>query len=75
VQDQLFKFIKSIVFLNFKQLNKWQKNNLAALIMAFFYNNSFATYDIASGLSGETSTKHKNKRLIYFLDSCCYYWF
>ena len=69
MQDQLFRFIKSIVFLNFKQLNKWQKNNLADLIMAFFYNNSFATYDIASGLSGDTSTKHKNKRLIYFLDS------
>jgi hypothetical protein len=69
MDKKLFSFLRSLVRLNFKHLNKSQQYNLADLLMAFFYNTSFATYDIASGLSGETSTKHKNKRLIYFLDS------
>jgi hypothetical protein len=69
MSEKIFSFVKTVVKLNFKQLNKWQQNNLADLIVAFFCNNSFATYDIASGLSGDSSTKQKNKRLIYFLDS------
>lgn len=69
MNEKLLSFVKTITRMNFKQLNKWQQNNLADLIVAFFFNTSFATYDIASGLSGDTSTKHKNKRLIYFLDS------
>lgn len=36
--------------------------------MGFFYNRSFTLWEIASCLSGETTTKHKHKRLIYFLD-------
>jgi hypothetical protein len=46
-----------------------QKKNLADLLTAFLSNTSFALWDIASSLSGETTTKHKHKRLIYFLDS------
>lgn len=69
MQEKLFSFIKSIVKSNFKYLNKSQKNNLADLIVAFFFNTSFTLWDIATGLSGETSTKHKHKRLVYFLDT------
>lgn len=36
--------------------------------MAFFYNASFTLWEIASCLAGETTPKHKHKRLIYFLD-------
>jgi hypothetical protein len=42
---------------------------MADLITAFLTNTSFALWDIASSLSGNTATKHKHKRLIYFLDS------
>tara|TARA_B100000609_G_C17189835_1_gene421811 strand:+ start:108 stop:1211 length:1104 start_codon:yes stop_codon:yes gene_type:complete len=69
MDQKLLSFFHTLVKSNFKQLNKSQQFNLADLLLAFFYNTSFSTYDIASGLSGETSTKHKNKRLIYFLDS------
>lgn len=69
MQERLYKFLNSIVKSNFKYLNLSQQKNLADLIFAFFFNTSFALWDIASGLSGETSTKHKHKRLIYFLDS------
>lgn len=69
MQEKLFKFIRNIITSNFKYLNISQQKNLADLIFAFFFNSSFTLWDIASGLSGDTSTKHKHKRLIYFLDS------
>lgn len=69
MQEKLSRFILNIVKSNFNYLNLSQQKNLADLIFAFFFNASFALYDIASGLSGETSTKHKHKRLIYFLDT------
>ena len=63
--DFAFKLVSS----TFKHLNKSQQKNLADLLTAFLYNTSFALWDIASGLSGDTAVKHKNKRLIYFLDT------
>lgn len=69
MNEKLLSFLNTLTKSNFKQLNKSQQFNLADLLFAFFNHTSFATYDIASGLSGDTSTKHKNKRLIYFLDS------
>lgn len=42
---------------------------MADLLCAFLHNRSFSLQDISSGLSGECSTKHKLKRLVYFLDS------
>lgn len=69
MNTKLSKFLLSIVKSNFNYLNLSQQKNLADLIFAFFFNTSFALWDIASGLSGEISTKQKNKRLIYFLDS------
>lgn len=69
MNKQILSFLFTLVKSNFKQLNKSQQFNLADLLLAFFYHTSFSTYDISSGLSGDTSTKHKNKRLIYFLDS------
>lgn len=62
------KLVSSIVKKSFAHLSRPQKKNLADLIMAFFHNPSFALWEIASCLSGETTTKHKHKRLIYFLD-------
>jgi len=52
----------------FTHLDRPAQKNLADLMMAFFYNRSFTLWEIASCLSGETTTKHKHKRLIYFLD-------
>lgn len=63
--DFAFKLVNS----TFKHLNKSQQKNMADLLTAFLFNSSFALWDIASGLSGDTSVKHKNKRLIYFLDT------
>lgn len=67
--DDFFKLVSLFVRKCFKHLNISQQKNLADLISAFLSNTSFALWDIASGLSGDTSTKHKHKRLIYFLDS------
>jgi len=69
MEDNFFKLVKLLVKKCFKHFNLSQKNNLADLLTAFLSNTSFALWDIASGLSGDTSTKHKHKRLIYFLDS------
>lgn len=65
---QFHSFVYKLVTLCFKKLNLSQQKNLSDLLVAFLHNRSFALWDIASGLSGETSTKHKHKRLIYFLD-------
>jgi len=69
MEDNFFKLVKLLVKRCFKHLNISQKKNLEDLLTAFLCNTSFALWDIASGLSGDTSTKHKHKRLIYFLDS------
>lgn len=69
MQEKLLKLLQNIVKYNFSYLNISQQKNLADLIFAFFFNTSFALWDISSGLSGDTSTKHKHKRLIYFLDT------
>jgi len=53
----------------FNCFNVSQKGNLADLVTAFLSHTSFALWDIASSLSGNTTTKHKHKRLVYFLDS------
>jgi hypothetical protein len=60
----VFKMVQS----TFNHLGLPAQKNLADLIMAFFYNRSFTLWEIASCLSGETTTKHKHKRLLYFLD-------
>jgi len=69
MQDNFLKLVTLLVKKTFKHLNVSQKKNLADLMTAFLSNTSFALWDIASSLSGETTTKHKHKRLIYFLDS------
>jgi len=68
MEKDTFKLVKKIVNQTFTHLSKPLKKNLADLIMAFFYNRSFTLWEIASCLSGDTTTKHKHKRLIYFLD-------
>jgi len=62
------KLVSKMIQLSFGHLNVPTQKNLADLVMAFFYNKSFTLWEIASCLSGETSVKHKHKRLIYFLD-------
>jgi hypothetical protein len=69
MQDIFFKFVWILVKECFNRLNVSQKKNLADLMTAFLSNTSFTLWDIASSLSGNTTTKHKHKRLIYFLDS------
>jgi hypothetical protein len=69
MQDDFFKLVTLLVKKCFKHLNLSQKKNLSDLMTAFLSNTSFALWDIASSLSGDTTTKHKHKRLIYFLDS------
>lgn len=69
MDEVFYRFAYKLVSATFKHLNKSQKKNFADLLTAFLYNTSFALWDIASGLSGDSAVKHKNKRLIYFLDS------
>jgi hypothetical protein len=69
MQDSFFKLAHLLVSKCFTQFNVSQKKNLADLMTAFLSNTSFTMWDIASSLSGDTTTKHKHKRLIYFLDS------
>jgi len=69
MQGDFFKFATILVKRCFTYLNVSQQKNLADLMTAFLSNTSFALWDIASSLSGDTTTKHKHKRLIYFLDS------
>lgn len=69
MDNHLFAFVFKLISLTFKHLNLSQKKNLADLLTAFLYNKSFALWEIAGGLFGETSHKHKHKRLIYFLDT------
>ena len=69
MQEDFLKLVTIIVKKCFKHLNLSQKKNLADLITEFLSNTSFALWDIATSLSGNTTTKHKHKRLIYFLDS------
>lgn len=69
MDNKLFLFVFKLISSTFQYLNLSQKKNLADLLVAFLYNKSFALWEIAGGLSGETSHKHKHKRLIYFLDT------
>ena len=69
MQDDFFKLAYLLVSKCFNKLNISQKKNMSDLMTAFLSNTSFALWDIASGLSGDTTTKHKHKRLIYFLNS------
>ena len=69
MNTNISSFVFKLVALTFSHLNLSQKKNLSDLIVAFFHNKSFALWEIAGGLSGETSHKHKHKRLIYFLDT------
>jgi len=70
---KFLSYARYIFFIAVKQcfncLNVSQKGNLADLVTAFLSHTSFALWDIASSLSGNTTTKHKHKRLVYFLDS------
>ena len=69
MQDSFFRLAFIAVKRCFSHLNVSQQTNLADLMTSFLSHTSFALWDIASSLSGNTSTKHKHKRLIYFLDS------
>ena len=69
MQKYFFKLGTLIVKKCFNLLNVSQQKNLADLMTAFLSNTSFALWDISSSLSGNTATKHKHKRLIYFWDS------
>lgn len=69
MDEKVSKLMFDIVKRCFKHFNVPQQKNLADLLVAFLHNKSFALWDIASGLSGDTSVKHKHKRLKYFLDN------
>ena len=69
MQDEFHKLSYFVVNKCFNSINVSQKKNLSDLLTAFLSNTSFTMWDIAASLSGNTSTKHKHKRLIYFLDS------
>ena len=69
MQDDFYRLAHLIVNKCFKQFNASQRKNMSDLLTAFISNTSFTMWDIATSLSGNTSTKHKHKRLIYFLDS------
>jgi hypothetical protein len=69
MEDNFYRLACIVTKGCFSHLNVNQKNNLADLTTAFLSNTSFTLWDIASSLSGNTTTKHKHKRLIYFLDS------
>lgn len=67
--DRFYRLAYKLVDASFKHFNKSQKKNMADLMTAFLSNRSFALWDIATGLSGDSSVRHKHKRLSYFLDS------
>ena len=69
MQEDFLKFATILTKKCFSHLNLSQQKNFADLMTAFLSNTSFALWDIASSLSGNTTTKHKHKQLIYFLDS------
>ena len=69
MQDEFHQLSHLIVNKCFKNLNASQRKNMSDLMTAFLSNTSFTLWDIATSLSGNTSTKHKHKRLIYFLDT------
>jgi hypothetical protein len=69
MQDSFYRLAGMVTKGCFNLLNVSQKNNFADLMTAFLSHTSFALWDIASSLSGNTTTKHKHKRLVYFLDS------
>jgi hypothetical protein len=69
MQDDFLKLATIVVKKCFKHFNLSQQKNLADLMTAYLSNTSFTMWDISTSLSGNTTTKHKHKRLIYFLDS------
>ena len=58
MQDDFYKLVSILVNKCFQHLNLRQRTNLADLVTAFLSNTSFALWDIATSLSGNTSTKH-----------------
>jgi len=68
MQDDFHKLVHLMVNKCFTHFNVSQKKNMSDLLTAFLSNTSFTMWDISTSLSGNTSTKHKHKRLIYFLD-------
>lgn len=71
MMEDLVKYTRRLLRLSFKNagLNKSQMDNLAELVIAFFFSESFTLREIASKLLGESNVKHKLKRLQYFLDT------
>jgi hypothetical protein len=69
MQEYFHKLVSLMVEKCFVHFNVSQKKNLSDLMTAFLSNTSFTLWDIATSLSGNTTTKHKHKRLIYFLDN------
>lgn len=63
-----YNFVLKLINLTFDYLSLPLRKNLADLITAFFSNTSITLWDLSSHLSGESTVKHKHKRLIYFLD-------
>jgi hypothetical protein len=68
-QFPLFKFVYALISNTFSHLSLPQVKNLASLVLTFFYNTSFALYDIAKYFPANTSQKHKNKALVRALDA------
>ena len=69
MQNDFYRLVSFMANSCFAHFNVSQKKNMSDLLTAFLSNTSIAMWDISTNLSGNTSTKHKNKRLIYFLDS------
>ena len=68
-QFPLFKFVYALISHTFCHLSLPQVKNLASLVLTFFYNTSFALYDIAKYFPANTSQKHKYKALVRALDA------
>jgi len=67
--ELLAKQILRMLKLTFNRFSRPQLKNLSDVIVALFFNKSFALREIASKMPGESNVKHKLKRLVYFLDS------
>lgn len=63
-----YTFVLKLVDLTFDYISVPLRKNIADLITAFFSNTSITLWDLSSHLGGESTVKHKHKRLIYFLD-------
>lgn len=68
-KDQINMTILKLVSKTFSFMSEPHRKNLAGVLSAFFYSKKFSLRDFSSYLPGESSVKHKLKRLKYFFDT------